>query len=337
MSEAQAHNVDPKTGAEGVGAADDEAAAAVAAGGAADNAAADKGAEKKGAAATVAGGAGGDGGEDGAAKAGKGDDTDWRDAMARGDAKLRKQLDRYATQADVGKKMRELERKLSSGEYLRALPEGADEAEVAAWRKERGIPDKPEGYLDKLELGKGHVIGEDDKPVVNEFGARAIELGLDQKQFSGVIAKYYELQDAQALKREEDDGRFHEESVEKLRDEMGKDYKPNINALNNLVAEMPEGLGDRILLARTPDGRLLGDDAAFISWWAGKARELNPAATLVPNASGNPAKSVEARLEEISKLRREDPDKFDHDKTLQAEERELLDAQLKMQNRGRAA
>jgi hypothetical protein len=47
---------------------------------------------------------------------------------------------------------------------------------------------------------------------------------------------------------------------------------------------------------------------------------------------------VDARLEEILAMRRNEPDKYNASaKKLEAEEIELIDAQLKMQKRGRAA
>jgi hypothetical protein len=46
---------------------------------------------------------------------------------------------------------------------------------------------------------------------------------------------------------------------------------------------------------------------------------------------------VQARLEEIRTIRRNDPNAYEADKKMQAEELELIEANLKMEKRGRAA
>ena len=47
------------------------------------------------------------------------DEKDWRDLVAGGDEKFRKQLNRYASLEGLGKKVKALESKLSSGEMVR--------------------------------------------------------------------------------------------------------------------------------------------------------------------------------------------------------------------------
>jgi hypothetical protein len=64
---------------------------------------------------------------------------------------------------------------VSSGELKANVPfpeKGTDE-EKAAWRKDAGIPDKPEAY--DLKFEDGFVVGEDDKPMVDELPQAAHE------------------------------------------------------------------------------------------------------------------------------------------------------------------
>lgn len=274
----------------------------------------------------------GDGGADKAAAS----DTEiaaWRLAMAGEDKAALKQLERYNSPADVWKKAKALEAKLSSGEFKRALADDASEEEKATWRKENGIPDKPEGYVEKLALPKGMVLGEADKPLAKEFAAAAADANLTPAQYSRMVAQYYALQDQVRAKQDDDDAAFHDEANERLREEWGADYKRNVNAVNNLVASMPSKLADRFLAGRTADGRKIGNDPEIIAWLSSISREINPAATLVPAGTSDAGKSVNDRIAEIETMMRDrggDYYRGPKANALQAEYRELITARDKM-------
>jgi hypothetical protein len=267
------------------------------------------------------------------------DAPDWRVQMAGDDKEAIKRLSRFAAPADVFKSFRSLEQKISSGEFKKPLGENATPEEKATWRKENGLPEKADDYVAGLALPSGLVIGEAEKPVVSALASVAHEGNIDPKAFNGLVSKYYELQDQQRQAREDADAKFKVDAEDALRkDWQGPDYRRNLTAVNNMLASWPEGVSQAVLGGRDANGRLLGDNPAFIRQMAALALELNPAATLVPAGTTDAGKSVDARLEEIRTMRRTDPDKYNQDaKKLEAEEIELIDAQLKMQKRGRAA
>lgn len=272
--------------------------------------------------------------KDGAGDAGE--IAEWRRQMAGDDKAALKQLERYNSPADVWKKIRSLETKMSSGEFKRALADDATEEEKATWRKENGIPDKPEGYVEKITLPKGLVLGEADKPLATEFAAAAAEANMTPAQYSRMVAQYYALQDKAKAHQEEQDSTFHEESVEKLREEWGADYKRNINAVNNLVAAMPSSLSGRLLSGRTADGRKIANDPEMIAWLSSMARELNPAATLVPAGTSDAGKSIASRIADIETLMKDrNGDYYRGPKSaaLQTEYRELITARETMKAR----
>lgn len=289
----------------------------------------------KGAAAT---GDAAKGADAGSAKDGgdAGEIAAWRTAMAGDDKAALKQLERYNSPADVWKKAKALEAKLSSGEFKRALADDATEEEKATWRKENGIPDKPEGYVEKITLPKGLVLGEADKPLATEFAAAAAEANMTPAQYSRMVAQYYTLQDKAKAAQEEADASFHDEATEKLRETWGADYKRNVNAVNNLVAAMPTGLGDRLLAGRTADGRKIGNDPEMIAWLSSMARELNPAATLVPAGTSDVGKSVASRIADIETMMKDRQGEYYRGPkadALQAEYRELVTARDTMKAR----
>jgi hypothetical protein len=317
------------------------AAAAAAAGGDKGGAAAAGGDKGAAGGETIVGGGGDKGAAAAAAAAGaaasdKGT-PDWRVRLAGGDEKFAKTLGRYSDEAAFGKAHQALLAKMSSGEMKRALPENATPEELAAWRKESGLPEKAEGYVEKLELPNGLVIGDADKPIVAKFAEAAFAGNVEPKSFNGLVAKYYEIQDAQRAERETQDATFKAASEDELRTAwQGPAYKQNLTAIQNMLAGWPEGLAASVLSARTADGKKLGDHPAFIKQLAASALEINPAYTLVPTNTTDPAKSVSEELEGIRKLRRENPDKYEADKKLQARELELIDAELKMKKKSAA-
>lgn len=261
---------------------------------------------------------------------------DWRDLASGGDAKFRKQLDRMADLEALGRSFRESQRKLSSGEYKKALPDGATEQEVATWRKENGIPENADGYIGALALPDGVVLGEADKPIALAFADAALKSNVTPSQYSHLVSAYYQMQDEQAKQIADADAKFQMQSEESLRETWGNDYRRNLTAVNNLIAGWPKELSDGVLAGRSPDGRKLGDNPKFIQQLAHLAMELNPAASLVPAGSSNPLKSAESRLEEIRAIRRKDMDAYDNNKAMQAEELQLLEAVQKIKGRNAA-
>jgi hypothetical protein len=179
------------------------------------------------------------------------DAPDWRARLAGDDKDFAKQLGRYSDLEPHSARPSRAETKLSSGEFKKALPEGATPEELATWRKENGLPDKAEGYVEKLELPKGLVLGEADKPIVAEFAAAALEGNVDPKQFNGMVGKYYEIQDKQRAAQEDADAAFKTESEEALRTEwQGADFRRNLTAVNNLISTWPGDLATNVLAAR---------------------------------------------------------------------------------------
>lgn len=260
---------------------------------------------------------------------------DWRDKLAKGKADRLKWLKRYTSLDNVLDAHDALRQRVSAGE-LKAVTqfpaEGTDE-QKAEWRKQNGIPDKAEGYEPKVE---GLVFGDADKPMLDSFQAHAHGKNWTPAQFNDALSWYAAEQQQMAARQAEADASFRETARDALYSKWGAgDFRKNINAVNNLLETAPAGFKERLLGARLADGKLLGDDPGALDWLSGLSREMNPAATLVPAGNGAPGKGVEARLEEIRTIAREQPDKYD--RKLEAEQIELLAAQEKMQARGRAA
>jgi sulfite reductase alpha subunit-like flavoprotein len=260
---------------------------------------------------------------------------DWRVRMAGGDEKELKRLGRYATEADVYKAYRELEKKKSSGELRAPLPENPTPEQLAEWRKDHGIPESPDKY--DLTFDNGIVIGEHDKPLIDKFVSKMHGENASPAQVKAALASYYEILGEQQQALAESDSDFKEQALEGLREEWAGDYKRNLNAVNGLLQSLPEETRLAFETARTADGKLIGNDPAVIKWLAQTAYEINPAATIMPSSLNNPGQAINDEIASLEKLvgdKQSDYWKGPNAAKNQARYLELLTARDKIAQRG---
>jgi len=303
--------------------------------------------------ATLADGAVPDGAAAAAAAAAAGSrfPDNWRDQLAGDDKTSAERLKRFASPGDLFKSYRELETKVSSGQLKApATPfpaTGTDEAK-AEWRKTNGLPETAEAYVEKLALPNGVVIGEADKPLINEFAKDMHAAGATQDEMNRAMASYYRLQGVAEAQRAEADVSTRATSQTQLMTDWGpQDYKVNMNAVGTLLATMPEEAKVGLLSARTADGQMVGDTVWFNKWAAAHAREFNPAATLISPTQANAPQAISDEISAIEKVyqRAVTGDRDAHREYyghagkpgLDARERELIHAQEQMRLRGQRA
>jgi hypothetical protein len=263
---------------------------------------------------------------------------DWRAQMAGEDKDAVARLGRFADPSQVWKSYRALEQRISSGELKKTLPDNATPEETVQWRKENGLPENEKGYVDAIKLPDGLVIGDMDKPIVDEFAKQALAKNWSPAQFNDAVAFYYDNIDKQRAMMETADAEFRRSAEDALRNDwQGPDYRRNLTAVNNLIATFPEGVGADLLAARMPNGRLVGDNPALIKALANLALELNPTATLLPAGTADPMKGVEGRLAELKGWMASPKGSENWNKYWKqggdAEYRELLSAQDKLKSR----
>jgi len=252
---------------------------------------------------------------------------DWRTKLAGGDEKTLKKLERFNSVNDVVKWAQNLEKKMSSGEFKQALDEDATEEEIKQWREQNGIPESPDGY--DLDVD-GLVVGEDDKPFLDEFLKEAHESNMPNEMVQKVVAWHYQNIEQQKEAMAEADADFQAEAQQALREEWGGEYKQNINQIKNLLSTAPEGIEERLLGGRTADGKVVGNDPETLKWLSGLARQINPVATVVPGAGANQASAVQDEISQIETTMRTEPDKYWKDPKMQARLQELYSAQERL-------
>lgn len=264
---------------------------------------------------------------------------DWRQAFAGKNEDDLKRLNRFKTPENVWKSFRAMEQKLSGGEYTRTKPQTEDAEALKAWRTEVGVPETPEGYLEKLPDGL-EIPGE-DQPLVDKYLERMHAEGASPKHVHDGLAWYYETQQALAEERAEADKQTRAQSEDELRSEWGPEYRGNLNGMRSMLETFaPDGLKEEILTARTDEGTMLGDHPAFLRMLVNLSSEINPQGMVTPALGEDRMTSIDNRLAELEvEMRdtkgRDSPDSYWNNEAKQAEYRRLLD--LKDKHTSRAA
>lgn len=255
---------------------------------------------------------------------------DWVIKASKGDEKAQKILARFASPEALAESYLAAQAKIRSGELKSALPKNAKPEELTAWRKENGIPEKPEDY--DLKFDSGLVIGEQDKPIIDGFLKYAHERNLAPDQVKGNIEWYYQEQKRQTDERLAKDDEESRNVTAELAEEWGGSFKRNINMVEGLLNSFSEAVRDQLKGARLPDGTGLFNNKEFLRGMAALALEVNPSGTLAP-AGGNQMETIEGEIGKIEKVMRENRREYNKDEKMQERYRNLIDAREKLQKR----
>ena len=258
---------------------------------------------------------------------------DWRDKLAKGDEKARKRLDRFQSPADVLRSWQELEKRMSSGEVKAKLPDNATDEQLSAWRKDNGVPDKPEGYLDALP--KGLVIGDEDKPLLEGYLQRVHGKNVSPEVVAETLDWYYSQQEEALAAQATADREQEQAAADVLRAEWGGEYRSNINSIKAFLSSAPaddsgKPLAALLMGARLADGTPFGSNPAALRWMARLASAANPAGFVAPGAGGSQAESVATEIAKIEGIMRSDRNAYNKDTKMQERLRVLYAAEEKL-------
>ncbi len=259
--------------------------------------------------------------------------TDWKDRIAGDDDKVRKRLDRFASPQAIMTSFTNLEKKLNEKGASKFPTEGTDK-EKTAWRKEEGIPEEASGYT----MPEGLIIGENDKPMIDEFLAIAHAGNQPPAIVAQTLDWYFKYQDAEMENRMGMDEQEKTATRDELQDEYGEDLNRNLGAAFALLEQAPEGVKEEVLGARLKNGTALGNHAPTLRWLTSLAMELNPAATVIPGGGSDNLQTINAELADLEKMmsdRKGDYYTGPKSEGLQKRYRELTDAKNKMAERAK--
>lgn len=254
-------------------------------------------------------------------------DSDGNALDEAGQEKKLKMLGRYATPKDAFDAGFSAQKKISQGVKLGEAP---TDKELEDYRADNNIPAEAKDY--EIELADGVVIGDVDQPLVDSFKDVAHQENIPTETVNAVLNWYFQeqgtiletLQEAQF----ENDATLKNETDELLRTEFGAGFKAETNRISNYLSSEGEGVSAKVLGARTPDGTLLGSDLDFIKFLSKKAREANPAATLVSGSGETQMNNLNDEIEALEKRISSDPE-WHKDKKANDRYMALLDARAK--------
>lgn len=241
-----------------------------------------------------------------------------------------KRIERFESPPQIYRSFRELEAKLSSGEYKRNLPKDATAEEVARWRTENGMPSKPEEY--KITMPDGKEPPKEDDAFLAAFRKSAFEANYTQQQFDKAVASFYAEVDRQTDVLAEAHKEMEAKTEDALRQEWGAEYRANKAMALSLLARAPAGFQDKFLNGFLADHTPIKASPEAWKWLVQMEREINPYATVVPGAGGDLGKTIDAEITELETLMGNKASKYwkgpEADK-LQQRYRDLINAREK--------
>ena len=259
--------------------------------------------------------------------------SDWRSEWAAGDDKLLGWLGRYQSPKAAMAAVKKHGDDIASGKYVKPLGEDATDEEVAAYRKQNGVPDKPDDYLENLS--DGFVIGDDDKSLVGRYLPIMQNMNIPKSAAEALIKEFKADADDTAAAKIEANEQAKSAAEEALRQEWVNpgEYKRNINILNNYFGGLPQDVNEAVIGATDANGVQLLNNPAVVKFFMDQALKDNPIATVVPGAGANQASAIADEIETLEK-KMENRREWFKDEASQARYQELITARDKLNERG---
>jgi hypothetical protein len=224
----------------------------------------------------------------------------------------------------------------------KVLPENATPEQVAQYRKDNGIPEKPEAYFDGLPAEVKASLDDTAKAILTPYLAKLQELNVSPQVATQLIA----LRQAEANRWAEDriaqDAQVRQKTEDALRADWGNNYRAEINNINGLLKGAPQDVQDMFFDARLTDGRGLLANPETLRWLAQLARTVNPYSVPVGGDGGTlDGKGVDQRIAELevwmgSAKGTDNYRRYYGDPGVQKEYRDLVDARENMRKRSAA-
>lgn len=233
-------------------------------------------------------------------KAGKDADKDWRKALAGDNEKDLETLKRFPDVKSLWNSYKELRARVSDGTLRTKPPENATDEQMAEWRTENGIPETPEGYLDKIT--EGLVIGDDVKEGLGDHLQAMHEMNVPPEIVAKGIENLIASQEADRAMLAELDQRKVNDAALQLHEEWGDKYSENVQGMYNLIDTFfPEDVRDLLKHGRLGDdeGTPLFGHPEVIRAFASLEKVVNPMGTRTTVIGSDALGSIEAEIKQI--------------------------------------
>jgi hypothetical protein len=219
------------------------------------------------------------------------------------------------------------------------LPKDATPEQITTYRKDNGIPENPEAYLDVLPPEVKETLDDTDREIITPYLTALQEANIPPAVASKLIALRQAEQDRQVEIRLAADETLRKQTEDALRGDWGNNYRAEINNIHNFLNAIPEVVRENLFQARTPDGNPLFGTPETLRAFAQMARMVNDYSKPVGADGGAlDQKGVDQRIAEIEgwmgKPRGSDEGKrYWGSEKVQAQLRELYTARENMKKR----
>lgn len=250
----------------------------------------------------------------------------WRSLIAGDNAEHLKTLERFATPKAMYESYTALRGKMASGELkaVTAYPDKGTDAEKADWRKQNGIPEKPDEY--KFAMPQGVELDDDDKAVITSLQKASFDSNMPPANAQAFVNWFLKEKDSRTLARVKADNDYRASTEDALRAEWGQEYRGHVARIDMFLASAPKGVKEVFAQARTPDGNPLGNHPEVLKWLLDQAIQANPAGVMLPAGGGNIGTSISDEITKIEKFMRDDRNAYNKDEKAQARLRDLYAA-----------
>lgn len=258
----------------------------------------------------------------------------WREAYAGDDTAKLNVLKRYADPKTALDALFNLQEKVRSGDIKKPLAKDATPEQVAAWRKDNGVPDAPEAYLKSLP--EGIVFGGQDKAAVDSFLKEMHDSNASPEIVAKALASYHKAQIAVKEQFQMRDRSKAEAAEDTLRKEWGPDFKPNITVMKAFLENnFPSDVHAALLDSRLGDdeGTPLLAHPGVIRAFTQLGRALNPTGTITSGAGMDSLDTINEQIKGYEK-RMASKEWFKDEKS-QAHYRDLVTARERLKPSGR--
>ena len=242
----------------------------------------------------------------------------WRDTIA--EPELRRVAEKFTSPRDVVKSYAALQSRLGRS-VVKPGPDASPE-EQAAYRRQLGVPESPEGYHLSLPEGlpeslrpdaAGEALQQDFAAAMHEAGASnaVVQKALDW--YYGTLGQTVEQQERSSVER-------RAEAEASLRHTWGSDHERNLTFAQRAVRDFGDDDFVTLLENQQIDGVMLGDHPAFVRAFAAIGRRMGEDQPL----SGEPLPgegSLQSRIDSLHALQDSDPRRY----TSPAVQQELRD------------
>jgi hypothetical protein len=160
--------------------------------------------------------------------------------------------------------------------------------------------------------------------MIDMFLKSAHTVNMTPDQVKRSLEAYTEISEHARNERMAEDERVKTEAEDKLRNEWGPEYRVNLNLMENLLSQAPQGLRDKLVHGRLSDGTPIGSSVEMLQFLVGLERERNPAGVVTPGSATTTAQSVADEKAKIEKVMREDRSAYNRDQKLQDRYRQLI-------------